>query len=181
MKKIKLIGVLTLIVATSFGCIIEGTEPNMETTARKLIDNAVIHLRHGNFNQAEATLLLSVELVTLPEALDGLGCIAFLKGDDQSAESLFLAALSIDSTYTSVFKNLALVYERKGDLQKAKWYYEKAISVDPLDFRARNNFAAFLFEKSGSDNQSMIEILKTKSIIDHPVVENNLSIMEERR
>lgn len=56
-------------------------------------------------------------------------------------------ALAIDERNSEVFNILALVHQREGDLDLADEVFRRAIRFDPANSRARNNYAAFLFQQ----------------------------------
>lgn len=112
--------------------------------ASQLIDQGTEALRHGDLDRAEAAFSVSAELFPRPAAIDGLGCVALLRGENERAERFFNAALEADFGYTEALGNLALLYEQWGKPDKAREYYLRAISADPGNFRVRNNYGVFL-------------------------------------
>ena len=52
-------------------------------------------------------------------------------------------AVEIDPTYAEAFNDLAVAYEREGQLDKARRAYEKAIELDPENILIRQNFELF--------------------------------------
>jgi len=56
-------------------------------------------------------------------------------------------ALAIDERNSEVFNVLALVHQREGDLNLADEVFQRAIRLDSGNSRARNNYAAFLFQQ----------------------------------
>ena len=56
-------------------------------------------------------------------------------------------ALAIDERNSEVYTILALIHQREGDLDLADDVFRRAIRLDSRNSRARNNYAAFLFEQ----------------------------------
>ncbi len=60
-------------------------------------------------------------------------------GDLDGAIELFLEALRLDPSNPETFNNLGFAYYRKGQVLKAKEYFEKAVEADPTDRKAAAN------------------------------------------
>jgi tetratricopeptide (TPR) repeat protein len=60
-------------------------------------------------------------------------------GDLDGAIELFLEALRLDPSNPETFNNLGFAYYRKGQVLKAKEYFEKAVEADPTDQKAAAN------------------------------------------
>ncbi|MGI6523690.1 MAG: tetratricopeptide repeat protein [Bdellovibrionota bacterium] len=147
--------------------------------ARDLIDAGVIKMRLGQLTEAQAIFELALELAPLAETFDGLGCLAFLRGDFKEAQRLFLTAYDRDEEYAPALEHLALLYEVYGFLEEADALYLKALSIDPTLLGGRNNRAAFLFDNHlGSDSEIKNEFLKAKTVADHPVIKANLKALD---
>jgi type IV pilus assembly protein PilF len=54
-------------------------------------------------------------------------------------------ALDIDDRSSTIYNILALVLQKEGDIELAQKTFERAISLDSNNSRARNNYAALLF------------------------------------
>ena len=52
-------------------------------------------------------------------------------------------AAKIDPTYAAAHNNLAIAYEHKGDLDKARTAYEKAIEIEPDNTFIKQNYELF--------------------------------------
>jgi Tfp pilus assembly protein PilF len=52
-------------------------------------------------------------------------------------------AVEIDPTYAAAFNDLAVAYEREGQLDKARQAYEKALELDPENLQIQQNFELF--------------------------------------
>ena len=85
---------LVVLIAGGVGGCINTSEldPSAMGRALSLVDRGTLHLRLGALSSARAEFQLAYELAQLPQALDGLGCVAMLEGDVQAAEQLFLKA-----------------------------------------------------------------------------------------
>ena len=52
-------------------------------------------------------------------------------------------AVEIDPSYAAAYNNLAVAYEREGQLDKARQAYEKALEIDPNNVQIRQNYELF--------------------------------------
>jgi Tfp pilus assembly protein PilF len=52
-------------------------------------------------------------------------------------------AVDLDPTYAAAWNNLAIAYEQRGEFEKAKQAYEKAVSLDPDNLMIRQNYDLF--------------------------------------
>jgi len=73
-------------------------------------------------------------------------------GDMAGARRHINNALEIDSRSSEVYNVLALVHQREGDLELADQEFRRAIRLDSTNSRARNNYAAFLFDLQRYDD-----------------------------
>lgn len=168
-----LTGVL-LLCAGSCAPVVQEIRPDEYHEGLRLIDEGTLRLRAGELDEAEATFIAAAELAPLAAALDGRGCVAFLRGDLSAAERWFTAAWEMDRTYEHSLANLALVREAQGDQAGAERLYRAAITEEPRHFRARNNYAAFLVQMKGSTVEGRQELLKAAALADHPLIRQNL-------
>lgn len=129
------------------GCVPLRPDPTLQQKALYLVDQGVAHLRRGEFDRAEASFQVARELAPLAAAADGLGCVALLQGRSAQAEQFFEEALELDSGYTEVLGNMALLYEHTGQVERAELMYQRALHEDPDSMRVRNNYGVFLATK----------------------------------
>ncbi|MCB0310167.1 MAG: hypothetical protein KDD42_02960 [Bdellovibrionales bacterium] len=174
-------------IAASFllmiGC---GTAPFQPTLdqqhqALEMIDLGTACLRAGELSKARAAFSLAYDLAALPQALDGLGAVAFMEGDAGTAQSYFVRAYQSDATYVQALSNLALLYESVGYASEARILYERALREDPANFRARNNFAVFLAELNPNrefNDIALSELRKAQVVLDHPIITDNIEQLE---
>lgn len=168
--------ILVLILS---GCSVQKPTASSETRfeASKLIDKAVVQMREGDLDAAEATYQVAYDMAQIPAALDGLGSVAFIKGHFQTAEQYFWQAYNSPvEEYPNALGNLALLYEKVGEIEHAQKIYQVAVEQDPANFKIRSNYAAFLaeyIEKSGIQPRAKFEILKAEAIQNHPVIDYN--------
>lgn len=66
-------------------------------------------------------------------------------GDMSAAKRHVNNALAIDNEYSDVYNILALIQQFQGDIDLAEQSFERAISLDGTNSKARNNYAALLF------------------------------------
>lgn len=151
-----------------------------ETQATRLVDEGLLHLRVNDLERAEASFNLALELVVSAAAIDGLGCVAFMREDYNAAEKLFWEAYETDRTYNNPLSNLALVYEKTGNKQKAREMYDRALKEDPKNFRMRNNYAVHLVEDNASKDEVSSELFKAQALFNHRLIYGNIATLKEK-
>lgn len=174
---------LILLSGTLWGCALpQSPDISAQNQALQLVDQGTYYVRAGELDRAEAAFKVAYEAGKLAAAVDGLGCVAFLRGNAQSAERYFIQAYQMDESYNDSLANLALLYESRGLYSKAEAMYRLAIKQDPRNFRARNNFAGLLFDnnKGGSVAARVAreELLKAEALAEHPLIKDNLNKIE---
>lgn len=180
MKKMKLTSLHKVLFALSFlisGCMgapIVAPDFNARREAQDLVDNGTLLLRQGELSRAQAAFESSWAISPSPQALDGLGCVAFLRGEEMEAEELFTRAVSFDEGYSHALSNLALLYEKQGKHEKARTLFEKGLISDPKNFQARNNYGVFL-QEIGEEGGARSEILRAEVLSKHPLIIENVS------
>lgn len=150
--------------------------------AQRLIDQGTLHLRRGELAKAQASFEVALGVRATSAALDGLGCVEFLRGNLSAAAELYRRAYNLDNTYASALVNLALVLEVGGERGSAAQVYERALALDPLNVRARNNFAALLYDtRVGLDGLAVAqsELLRAQTLAPHPLIRENLQRMNQ--
>lgn len=115
-----------------------------QRTAQNLIDKGIVLLESGKLSEAESSFWLALETSPEPGAYDGLGCVAFLKGQKVEAERIFRKLMSVFPEYNAARVNLALVMDSIGHKEEAVALYREALRRDPLNYKARNNLGAVL-------------------------------------
>lgn len=110
-------------------------------------------LKADGLNVAKAYYQVARELKPNDaRVIDGLGAIAWREGKTELAFYYFKRAYSLDSKYDRPLVHLALVAEKKGDFVAAKELLLKAIAINPLNYRAKNNLAV-LIRRKGADRE----------------------------
>lgn len=158
-------------------------EPSIQdqSDALNLVDSGVVYLREGQLDRAEANFEIANEIMPMAAAIDGLGCVAFLRGDTALAESLFWQAYEMDSSYNTSLGNLALLYEHKGETEKAEEFYNKALVHDTKNFKTRNNYAAFLYDKRASKTRVLAELLKAEALFGDVKIYDNIHLITKEK
>ena len=146
--------------------------------ADALVSQGTLLLRHEKLEEAEAAFRVALDLYDSPAAVDGLGCVAMLRGDAARAQALFIRAYEMDESYTNSLGNLALLYELLGFTDEAKLLYQRALLENPRNYRFRNNFAAFLHDKVMRTELSREEFRKAQALVKHEIIEDNLDTLE---
>ena len=153
-------------------------------------------LRHGNaelqagdwdsLDRAQGAYSVARELSPEdPRVIDGLGCVAWRKGNAELAELYFKRAVELSPVYDRPLAHLAAVAESRGHQQAAAELLLKALALNPLNFRARNNFAAVLINTSAKGPplaEAQRELLKAYELAgpEDPIVSGNLAILNGR-
>lgn len=89
------------------------------------------------------------------------------QGKNDEAIGEFLIAAKIAEPYPEqahlIWRSLGILYEDKGDLQKAKEAYEKAISLNPNE--AEDHYLlGLLYERLGNNEKAIEELQKAKAL-----------------
>ncbi|RMD86891.1 MAG: tetratricopeptide repeat protein [Candidatus Dadabacteria bacterium] len=174
-----------VLALTAVGCSLQESPHVGEISkAMKLVDRGVAYLRTGELNRAEAAFSVAYEVGKVSAALDGLGSVAYLRGENRKAERLFWRAYNEDPEYHRSLGNLALLYEKEGNYSEALTMYRRAIKENPDDYRIRANYASFLaqhVEKGRMPYEAEFELMKAESLADHPIIRHNKKVLAEGR
>ncbi len=181
----KTILLLNLVAVLVMGCVpMQGPSSQEHAQALKLVDQGVLALRAGDLDAALASFQMADELSPIAAAIDGLGCVALLKGDLDTSERLLWQAYNMDQSYDNALTNLALLYELRGDKARAEELYKQALQAEPGNFRARSNFVVLMHDNisrgahlqgsASADPQVEAELRKTYALAPHPIVAHNL-------
>ncbi len=170
----RVLGVIAILAM--FGCSLrERVDVSKEHSAEKLVEQGVVYLRERDLDRAEASFKVAYELAALPSAIDGLGCVAFLKGSYLLAERHFFQAYEMDNKYLTALGNLALLYETRGLYSKAETVYQMVLDGQPANFRTRNNYAGLIYDrKYQGEALALSELLKAEAMAKHPLIRDNI-------
>ena len=169
---------LILVFLFQSGCVVTSGSTSQELSdALHLVDQGVALLREEKIDQAEAAFRVAYALARIPQAVDGLGCVAFRRGEFITAEGLFQQAFEMDSRYSEALANLALLHDLHGDKEVARTLYQRVVDYDPQSARTRNNFAALLFEHS-EKGAARLELLMANANAEHKLIHQNLKKMD---
>ncbi|MCB0321246.1 MAG: hypothetical protein KDD60_09990 [Bdellovibrionales bacterium] len=154
--------------------------------AAELLDSGTLLLRRAALDEAYGAFEVSYELDPSAAALDGIGCVAFLRGELIQARDYFLAANELEPEYAPSLGHLALIYELLGQSgvpgakEASEILHRRAIALAPEDGILRNNRAVSL----GSDGRystASREIFRAFAVLPHAIVDTNLQKIEEER
>lgn len=144
--------------------------------------NKFVFTKDG-LSQAKASYQVARELKPKdPRVIDGLGAVAWREGNYDLALYYFKRAYELDSNYDRPLVHLALVAEKRGDIIAAKELLLKAIEINPLNYRAKNNLAVLIsryvkdLDRKGLSKLYQASILAEK---DDPVLNYNLESLRE--
>ena len=159
-----------------------------EQKIRELLKSGTRLLRAGawdDLDRAQAAFTLARSLrFDDPRAIDGLGCVAWRKGNAELAELYFQRALEIEPAYDRSLAHLALVAESRGHLRAANELLQRAVIMNPLNFHSRNNYAALIM-KTDRDKSSLAEahrqLLQAYQLAgsEDPIVDGNLNLLKQ--
>ncbi len=141
-------------------------------------------LKKDTLNLAKASYQVARELKPNdPRVIDGLGAVAWREGEIELALYYFKRAYSFDSKYDRPLVHLALIAEKRGDLFAAKELLLKAIEINPLNYRAKNNLAVLIkhYEKD-PDKKGLTELYQAYALAgkDDPVLNYNFAKEKEK-
>ena len=175
--------ILLLIYLVFPGCLLPGPQPitvDRHQDSLKMIDQGTVLLRGGQLDRAQASFVVAFQLAPCSAALDGLGSVAYARGDFVEAEKLFKKAYEMDPTYGVALSNLALLYENQGFHARARSLYLQAEVLEPRNIRLKNNFAVFR-AKRGDLAGSRESLLEAAAIADNPIIEANVKSVQQQR
>jgi Flp pilus assembly protein TadD len=158
------------------GCAIKAPIPEERyQKALELVDQGTLLLRDRRLDEAEASFSLAYDIAPVAAALDGRGCVAFLRGDWDRAERFFREAYMADEGYDEAAANLALVLDAQGKPEQAREWYTWYLSRHPEDAATRNNMAALEVDQ-GSDKELILqELLRAAAISRHSIIMDNIT------
>ena len=118
---------------------------------------------------AESSFSSVVEILPSdPRGYDGLACVKLRFGENEVARDYFREALQKDASYEPAYVHLAFLDEMEGDFSSAAENYQKALLINPLNHRARFNYAIFLKDlKKRSAGKEFEKIVLIESAAKH--------------
>ena len=99
--------------------------------------------------------------------IDGLihkGEAFFHQGKLNEAKSIFIESLALNSKNATIHNNLAVVYHKQNDKEKAEIHYTKAIELAPSNIDFKKNLADFYYVELGRFEEAVkiyIDLLKS--------------------
>ncbi len=160
------------------GCVArQQFHPDKEQLSLRLVDQGTALMHNGKLDQAQAAYQAAREINNSALAVDGLGCVAYRRGDIKYAERLFWEAYHLDHEYNHPLANLAFLYEEQGEHERALRLYREVLALEPEDVEARNNFAGFLANQKRL-YEAREELLKAEALLPHPLIQNNIKNLE---
>lgn len=84
-------------------------------------------------------------------------------GKNREAISILEQLIAKDPIYASAYNDLAIAYEKDGELEKARKYHEKALQLQPDNCTFKKNLADFLYLAFGDTEAALhhyLELLK---------------------
>lgn len=166
------------VILTVAGCglYLEPVPPDQSGLAQ-LVARGVVELRQGDLQRAAGAFRAAEEIHPSAQSAEGLGCVAAVEGDFQTARLWFDEAMRRDPSYTSVTANRALVEDMQGENDGAGRLYRQALREAPDDANLRNNYAAYLAEY-GRTEEAQGELFKAQALMSDDVITHNLMRLE---
>lgn len=131
-----------------------------EGAIQVLISKAATFLREDDLEGAYSALSLAEEINPKHSGVsDGLGLIAYKKGDLPLAIKYFQLAIKNNQNNESSYSHLGIIAKQKGDLKAAEDLQTMALKINPTYVPARVRLAE-LFEMTGRNNQAHFEKLR---------------------
>ncbi len=177
-------GLLLLLAYLIFAVGCAAKKPIPETRYQKaleLVDQGTVLLRDRRLDEAEAAFSLAYDVAPLAAALDGRGCVAFLRGEWDRAESFFREAYMADEGYDEAAANLALVLDAQGKAEQAREWYRWYLSRRPEDAAARNNMAALEIDQGSDKSLILRELWRAAAISRHAIIMDNITRIGDSR
>lgn len=170
------VAALFLVICFMSACTVMQNSPLDEQRAQEMVDRGVSFLRTASYEQAEASFRVAAELAQIPAAYDGLACVHFLRGNVLEAKSLYKKIISWFPSYARSRANLALIYDLEGQSSAAAALYEDALSLEPLNYKVRNNYGALLLNSKNHTARSAAKsyLIDAQVIADHPIIRANI-------
>lgn len=74
--------------------------------------------------------------------MNGLGNFYAVKNNKAEAVGYFFRAIQMDSLYSSAYRNIGMTYYNQKVFDSAKYYFKRAIDLDPCDTYANENYGS---------------------------------------
>lgn len=181
-RSVQLRTILVLLLSVPLlGCSIGGKVPEENyQRALALVDLGTEKLRELDWDSAQAAFVLAEELAPLAAAIDGQGCVAMMLGNFDTAERFFREAYAADKGYDEALANLALLYDIRGERERARELFESFLEQNPDSARARSDYAAVI-DDLGLDKAAVLqELLKARALQSNGIVEENITKVVHR-
>lgn len=137
----------------------EGLRAGEHGVLQEVGGDTLEQITEAGLDRAEAAFLVAHQLDPLDaRAIDGLGCVALRRQQYDVAIKHFQRALQLQPDYDRPFAHLALVAHARGHDAAAKALLERALRMNPLNYRTRNNYAVFLASPGGERYRAFREL-----------------------
>lgn len=128
--------------------------PNIQGVHRQV---GLIHLRQKEYDKAAKSLERSATEEEMTFGLANNLGVAYLALEDfKQAEKNFLVASTLNPDYPLAFFNLATLYLRTGELEKAEQFFQKYLKLKPEDLSAAQTYAMVLVQLKQWDKSIML-------------------------
>lgn len=170
--------VIFIVAAMMVGCVPVMPHRHAIEEGSRLLGEGMVALRRGELHQADTAFRLAWELTQSPQALDGRGCVALLRGDIDEARQWFTALTTRFPDYLQGQVHLGMVYEKGGDLRQAEALYRRVLTLDRSNVSARMNLIAVQYRLGKVSREQVEEELRGLQLLDNqPFLAVNLQRM----
>ena len=156
-----------IVLCTLQGCSTVIQQPPVERT-QLLIDRGAAFLELGQYELAEASFYMAVDLQPTPEGYDGLVCTYLRSGRYERAKEVLDDIARWFPQYPLLNNRLAYYYDRTGNGALAAKHYQAALRTDGADSEARNNLAAVSVDQGGNFSKKIAKQYLEEAIVLHP-------------
>ena len=152
MKLLRIVYLVVFLLFSFSSCSLSASLPRVPSLEEKakvqnLIDKAKVEIQLGQIEKAKTYVEIAAALApNEPSVVDARGCIAWYYQDYLTAKKHFNNAILLDQGFENAYVNLAYIEEQKGSIVEAKKILEQVLRINPLNYKARNNYAALLYD-----------------------------------
>ena len=157
----------------------------LDAIAGQAANSAMWHVAKGRLSEARGALPQAAECYEKALAIDAnhpwgmfhLAYLADIYGDDERAQELYERSASQPGVYAHALINLAIVYEDKGQYEKAANCLRRVLAVNPRHSRAKLYLKDVLAAGNMYIDEHQLKVIeKHSAVLDIPVSDFELSV-----
>jgi len=129
--------------------------------------------RQGDINRAESEFKAALEID--PKYEEALFNLALLRTerDSSDARALVQRAIEIDPEYAAAHRELGVLFQKEGDLEKGEYHLRRALDLDPANYWAQMYLANLLGVQGRNAEAEQTYRFATTS---HPEIKEGIEI-----